>query len=121
MNRYLLDTHTAIWFFNGDKALSETAKTIILNTSNQKYLSIVSFWELTIKISIGKLEFNDKAIGFERLTNANGFSIIPIKTTHLTILDWLPWIHRDPFDRLLLATAISERLTIITTDRNIIR
>ena len=121
MSSYLLDTHTAIWFFNGDKALSETAKAIILDVSNRKYLSIVSFWELTIKISMGKLEFNDWTAGFEHLTIINGFSIIPIQIPHLTILDSLPWIHRDPFDRLLIATALAEQMTLITDDSNIIR
>ena len=57
MSSYLLDTHTAIWFFNGDNSLSETAKHIILDPSNTKNLSIASAWELAIKIGLGKLDF----------------------------------------------------------------
>jgi len=118
MNRYILDTHTAMWFFNGDDSLSETAKKTILNTANIKYLSIASAWELAIKIGIGKLEFDGKSAGFIRLAENNGFIILPIKPIHLTTLETLPMHHRDPFDRLLIATAIAEQITLITVDEN---
>jgi PIN domain nuclease of toxin-antitoxin system len=121
MGRYLLDTHTAIWFFNGDRLLSETAKQTILDTSNSKFLSMTSAWELAIKIGIGKLDFAGKAAGFVRLAENNGFTVIPIETSHLTAYESLPFIHRDPFDRLLVATAIAEQMTIITADENIAR
>ena len=119
MYRYLLDTHAAIWYFNGDNALSETAKQIILEPSNRIYLSIISVLELAIKISLGKLQFTGKAAGFVNLAEINDFTIASIKTTHLTTLESLPWIHRDPFDRLLLATALCEQMTLISADRNI--
>ena len=121
MNHYLLDTHTAIWFFNGDNALSETAKQIILDPSNIKSLSIVCAWELSIKISLGRLDFAGKAAGFLQLAGDNGFNIIPVKPAHLTVLEKLPFIHRAPFDRLLTATAIAEQMTLITADDNIAR
>ena len=119
MGSYLLDTHTAIWFFNGDAALSETAKGTILDPSNDKYLSMASAWELAIKIGLGKLDFDGKAAGFLHLTEINGFSVFPIKAEHLAVLESLPLIHRDPFDRLLISTAIAEEMTLITTDENI--
>jgi PIN domain nuclease of toxin-antitoxin system len=119
MDRYLLDTHTAIWYFNGDKALSKTAKEIILDLSNQIHLSISSAWELAIKISLGKLEFNGQVARFINLAETYGFNILPIKTDYLSALESLPWIHRDPFDRLLIATAISEQMTFISADRNV--
>ena len=121
MGNYLLDTHTTIWFFNGDKKLSETAKKAILDLSNTKYLSIASAWELSIKISLEKLEFAGKAAGFVRLAEANGIIILPIKSEHLTALESVPMIHRDPFDRLLIASALSEGMTLITADENIAR
>ena len=99
MGSYLLDTHTAIWFFNGDAALSETAKNTILDPSNNKYLSMVSAWELAIKIGLEKLDFDGKAAGFVHLAEINGFIVFPIKADHLTVLESLPLIHRDPFDR----------------------
>jgi PIN domain nuclease of toxin-antitoxin system len=119
MGSYLLDTHTAIWFFNGDDTLSETANGIIRDFSNPIFLSIVSAWELAIKIGIGKLDFDGKAAGFLHIAEDNGITILPIKTDHLSVLEELPLIHRDPFDRLLVATAISEQLTLISVDKNI--
>jgi len=121
MGHYLLDTHTAIWFFDGDEALSETAKHTILDASNSKYLSMTSAWELAIKIGIGKLDFAGRAAGFVRLAENNGFILIPITTSHLMTYESLPFIHRDPFDRMLVATAITEQMTIITADENIAR
>jgi len=119
MGRYLLDTHTAIWYFNGDNALSKTAKEIILELSNQIHMSIISAWELAIKTSLGKLEFKGKVTRFVYLAETYGFTILPIKSTHLTALETLPMVHRDPFDRLLVATAIDEQLSIISADKNI--
>ena len=99
MSGYLLDTHTAIWFFNGDNALSETANRIIRDFSNPIFLSIASAWELAIKIGIGKLNFSGRAAGFLNLAETSKIFIIPIKSGHLTVLETLPLIHRDPFDR----------------------
>jgi PIN domain nuclease of toxin-antitoxin system len=121
MGGYLLDTHTAIWFFNGNESLSQTANSIIRDLSNDVFISISSVWELAIKIGIGKLDFAGKAEGFVRLAEKNEITIIPITTSHLTVLESLPMIHRDPFDRLLVATAIAEQMTIITADENIAR
>ncbi len=119
MGRYLLDTHTAIWYFNGDKALSKAAREIILELSNQIHLSITSAWELAIKVNLGKLEFKGQVTRFVHLAETYGFTIFPIKTSHLSVLEELPLLHRDPFDRLLIATAISEQMTFISADRNI--
>jgi len=119
MGRYLLDTHTAIWYFNGDKALTKTAREIILDLSNQIHLSIISAWELAIKINLGKLEFKGQAARFVHFVETYGFTILPIKTSHLSVLESLPLLHRDPFDRLLIATAISEQMTFISTDKNV--
>ncbi|MDR2543684.1 MAG: type II toxin-antitoxin system VapC family toxin [Treponema sp.] len=119
MGRYLLDTHTAMWFLNGDKSISKTAKETILNLSNIKYLSIASAWEIAIKLSIGKLDIVKSTADFLHDVEENGFIVIPIKPVHLTMLETLPLIHRDPFDRLLIATAIAEEMTLVTDDENI--
>ena len=121
MNGYLLDTHTAIWQFNGDTRLSNTAARIIYDFSNHIYISIASAWELAVKIGLGKLEFNGRAEGFIRLAETNKITILPIKPSHLTALENLLMIHRDPFDRLLIASAIAEEMTLITADENIQR
>ncbi|MCL2238313.1 MAG: type II toxin-antitoxin system VapC family toxin, partial [Treponema sp.] len=108
-------------FFNGNDALSDTAKRTILDISNIKYLSIASAWEVTIKLSIGKLDIDGKTKDFISDAEINGFIILPIKLSHLTALETLPMIHRDPFDRLLVATAQAEEMTLITVDENIQR
>jgi len=118
---YLLDTHTAVWFLSGNKNLSQAARQIILDTSNNKCISIASVWELAIKISIGKFKFPDNSVGFMRLAEDNDFFIMPIKTDYPIIIESLPLIHRDPFDRMIVATAIVEKMTIITADEDIAR
>ena len=120
-SHYLLDTHIAMWFFNGDDTLSQTARRIILDLSSHKFISVVSAWEISIKIGLGKLDFAGKAAGFIRLAEDNGITVLPIKADHLSALESLPYIHRDPFDRLLVATAIAEHMTIISADENIAR
>jgi len=119
MGQYLLDTHTAMWFLNGDKSISKTAQETILNLSNIKYLSIASAWEIAIKRSIGKLDIVKSAADFLHDAEENGFIILPIKPSYLTLLETLPFIHRDPFDRLLIATALADEMTLITDDDNI--
>jgi PIN domain nuclease of toxin-antitoxin system len=119
MNGYLLDTHVAIWFLTGDTLLSRTADRIISEGVNRIYLSVISAWELAIKISIGKLRFPGNGVGFMQAIEANDITIIPIKPSHLTVLESLPLIHRDPFDRLLIATALDEQMPLISADKNI--
>ena len=115
----LLDTHTLIWFFNGDSLLSEKAKRSIIELQHRKYVSIVSVWEFSIKISLNKLVFNGKTQGFLDLINNNGFELLAIDKKYILELEKLLFIHRDPFDRLLIATAISEKMYLVTADENI--
>jgi PIN domain nuclease of toxin-antitoxin system len=119
MGSYLLDTHTAIWFFTGDTLLSPTAAQIINERTNRIYLSVISAWELTIKISIGKLRFPGNIACFLKSVQTYDITIIQIEAAHLTVLETLPLIHRDPFDCLLIATTISEQMTLISADKNI--
>jgi len=119
MNGYLIDTHVAIWFLTGDTLLSKNADQIICDSVNRVYMSIISAWELAIKINIGKLRFPGNVAGFIKAVQTNDITILPIKPTHLATLESLPMIHRDPFDRLLIATAIDEQMTLITADENI--
>jgi PIN domain nuclease of toxin-antitoxin system len=105
----LLDTHTLIWFFNGDSLLSERAQQVIIDPKNQKFVSIVSVWEVAIKISLNKLGFDGKSEGFLHLIDDNGFQLLTVNREHILELEELPFIHRDPFDRLLIATAVSEK------------
>jgi PIN domain nuclease of toxin-antitoxin system len=108
-----------LWFFNGDLRLSKTANEIIYDFSNSIYMSIASAWEVAIKLSIGKLDIVSNTADFLRDAETNKIIILPIAPASLTVLEKLPMIHRDPFDRLLVATAIAEQMTLVTDDRNV--
>jgi PIN domain nuclease of toxin-antitoxin system len=117
---FILDTHAIIWFLNGDKQLSKTARAAIEKESNDKYVSVASLWEIAIKISLGKLEF----AAFPDLANMiaeNGFEILPITFEHTLKVAELDFIHGDPFDRILISQCIVDHLAIISKDSNIKR
>jgi PIN domain nuclease of toxin-antitoxin system len=115
----LLDTHAIIWFLNGDSSLSPKARLAIEDIDNTKTVSIASIWEIGIKISLGKFRFPQGFMQFVEMIDANGFEILPISVEHALIVSNLEFIHRDPFDRLLIAQSQKENLTIVTRDENI--
>jgi len=115
----LLDTHSLIWFLNGDKKLSKRVRTAIEDPNNSKIVSIASIWEIAIKISIDKFKFSSGLKHFLDLVEDNGFDILPITFEHALIVSTLEFIHRDPFDRLLIAQCIADKLIIATMDDNI--
>lgn len=108
----LLDTHVFIWFFNGDNNLSNTAKKLIEDPSNNCWLSIASLWEISIKTSIGKLALRGNLAEVAGFMAAGAISLLPISLENLVKLQQLPFHHCDPFDRLLIAQALVERLTL---------
>lgn len=110
---YLLDTHSLIWFFEGNSKLPDSARQIICTPENIIYLSVASLWEMAIKISIGKLTLSqplEKVI--ERLPEES-ISLLDISPKQILQVLTLPLHHRDPFDRMLIAQALSEDLTLI--------
>jgi PIN domain nuclease of toxin-antitoxin system len=115
----LLDTHTFIWFFNGDEQLSFKARKLIEDSKTKKFVSIASIWEVAIKIGLKKLVFDGNTSEIIELIEKNGFQILPISVNHITAYETLEFVHRDPFDRILVAQAIVEKMTIITKDENI--
>jgi PIN domain nuclease of toxin-antitoxin system len=119
--KYLLDTHAFLWCFEGSEKLSKTAKDILFETDTQKYISIISLWEFSIKHSMGKLPFDGGLPHLCELIWQYDFIIIPATQSHLVAVIDLPFIHRDPFDRLLVATAKTDGLIILTADDNIQR
>jgi PIN domain nuclease of toxin-antitoxin system len=115
--RVLLDTHVLIWLVEGDKNLSTVARSAIEDEDNSLYLSIASLWEITIKLSLGKLDLQlsvDEMV--ESFLIPGGIEILQIQTSHLSILRNLPLHHRDPFDRMIIAQAKSEKMTLISAD-----
>ena len=119
--KLLLDTHSLIWFLNGDEKLSDKARYAIEDPSNSKIVSIASIWEIAIKISLDKFKFQKGFKHFLDMVDDNGFEILPISFEHAIELSTLEFIHRDPFDRLLVAQCLAEKLTILTKDDNIRR
>lgn len=114
---YLLDTHTFLWFISGDKQLPESVVKKIEDISEPCYISIASFWEIAIKIQIGKLKLEISLEELYRFAEINQIEIISINEKHLVTLLKLGLIHNDPFDRLIIAQAISEKLIVVTKDK----
>ena len=111
--RLLLDTHAAIWWLTGDERFGEAAARELADDSNPLLLSAAVVWEVAIKRSLGKLEVPD---GFDRELLDAGARALPISLEHAAAVERLPWHHRDPFDRLLVAQAAAERATIVSRD-----
>ncbi len=118
MQRLLLDTHTFLWWVGDAPELKSTAKRAIADIKNECYLSVASCWEMAIKVSLGKLRLAKPMERFvtEQLT-ANGFALLSVDLRHAAKVEKLPFYHRDPFDRLLIAQALMEKLTIVSADR----
>ena len=116
--RLLLDTHSLLWFLLGDKALSESAKQMILDPDHEKLVSPASYWEIAIKVSIGKDTLHQPFEAFwSHGLKQTGFQVLPIEVHHAAIVSTLPFLHRDPFDRLLIAQATADNLTIVSSDK----
>jgi PIN domain nuclease of toxin-antitoxin system len=113
----LLDTNIIIWFANGDATLNENVRQVICADENEKFCSIISLWEIAIKINIGKLDFLLPFSQLEDLLLENNIHIIYPTLTDLSFYKTIPLYHKDPFDRLLIAQAIVKNLTIITSDK----
>ena len=115
----LLDAHAFLWFCQGDPKLSATAKTLIEDPANRKLLSIATCWEIAIKAGLGKLKLGEPSGTYiPTALSRTGFDLFPITVAHATGVEGLPLHHRDPFDRLLLAQAKSEGMTLVSNDPN---
>jgi len=108
----LLDTHTFIWFINGDKSLPERIKRSIANIDNSCFISIASLWEMAVKLSLGTLKLKSDFNKIAGFLDDNEIEVLPVTFDHLQ----LSYHHRDPFDRIIIAQCITEKLTILTKD-----
>ncbi|MEO8146719.1 MAG: type II toxin-antitoxin system VapC family toxin [Bacteroidia bacterium] len=113
----LLDTHTLAWYLNGESILSEKVKSAIESESNTTFVSIVSIWEVAIKMSLNKFKFPGGLNKFLKLIDENGFEILPVTLKPVLIVAELEYIHRDPFDRILISQCIAESLVFATKDQ----
>ncbi|MDR2750333.1 MAG: type II toxin-antitoxin system VapC family toxin [Clostridiales bacterium] len=116
--RYLIDTHVALWILKGEP-ISDKAKAIIDDVTAEVFVSIASAWEIAIKVSLGKLKYEGGVRAFLDDVKLNEFQIIGVEEAHIEQTEGLEYHHRDPFDRLLIATAITEDMTFISADKNV--
>jgi PIN domain nuclease of toxin-antitoxin system len=117
--KLLLDTHAFLWSITSGP-VSEQARIAFLNTENELFLSAASYWEISIKVSIGKLVLeNGWQKTFEREMQLNGIKWLPIEKSHCHEVLTLPFHHSDPFDRMLIAQALCEEMTLVTVDGHI--
>ena len=113
----LLDTHTFIWFIMGSSNLSAHARALIEDVANEKFLSVASLWEIAIKLSIGKLMLSAPFdVLIPQQLSLNGFELLNIEIDHAALVATLPFHHRDPFDRLLIAQASVEKMSVVSID-----
>lgn len=115
--KLLLDTHTFLWFIEGNLNLSNTARNLIEDEGNERFLSIASLWEMAMKVSMNKLTLRPT---FTELVTqqvyGNAIEVLEIRSEHLNILAKMPFHHKDPFDRLIISQSIAERMAVISKD-----
>lgn len=118
--KLLLDTHTVLWYLTGDARLSVTARELIDDFAKVKYVSPIVLWETAIKISIGKYTLHEPFDEFfQRGMQRTGWRDLPIEIKHTKMLGTLRYHHRDPFDRLLAAQALTELMPVISIDESL--
>jgi PIN domain nuclease of toxin-antitoxin system len=113
---FLIDTHILLWWLADHPSLSSKARKLISNENNLIFVSMASIWEMIIKKAIGKLKTPDN---IDNVLKENDFKELPIKLEHVIAVGHLPNYHKDPFDRMLLAQAKCETLTLITSDEKL--
>lgn len=114
--KLLLDTHILLWFQAGDPALPKAAEEAIRSEANEAYVSMVSFWEIGLKHSIGKLPLRMPLDAFFNTITEAAFQILALEQPHIVEASALPLHHRDPFDRMLIGQAKHEGMQLITVD-----
>lgn len=115
--KYLVDTNIFLWYLNSDRKLKDSTKSIIVNPNNIIYVSVVSAWEISIKLKTNAL-FKLKT-SIKNAFQISGFEVLNISLEHVLSLHNLPLYHKDPFDRMLVAQALVENCVLITNDPKI--
>jgi len=113
---YLIDTHIFLWWLDDNKKLKKHVKSIISDPENIIYLSAASAWEMSIKKSLGKLKID---FDLSDELKINGIEPLPITMAHCKVVEYLPYHHQDPFDRMLIAQSKSDNITLISHDKTL--
>lgn len=119
--KLLLDTHLLLWAAGEPSRLSKEARNLISDPDNELLFSAASLWEVSIKCGLGRKDFKADPRILRRGLLDNGYGEIPIHSDHVVVLDTLPAIHRDPFDRILVAQAVAEGIELVTTDSQLVQ
>jgi PIN domain nuclease of toxin-antitoxin system len=114
--KYLIDTNIFLWYAGKSDLLNADIYDLIIDNKNDIYMSIAAFWEIAIKKSIGKLDVSRSVNDFIYESKLNGFFTLPISDETIAIIESLPFHHKDPFDRMIIAQGIANNFKIITSD-----
>ena len=115
--KLLLDTHTFLWFVNNSPGLTTQARDLLEDEFNELYLSAASAWEMAIKSSMGRLQLPAPVVTFiPTQLQINDIHWLPIEFAHLGVVETLPFHHKDPFDRLLVAQSLAEQMPLVSGD-----
>jgi PIN domain nuclease of toxin-antitoxin system len=118
VGHFLLDTHVLLWLIEGSSQLSPAARSVISDNTNHLYFSVVSIWEITVKLNIGKLQISHTIAEIYTLLEQINVEVLTITQSDLEQYLPLPLHHRDPFDRILIAQAIDRSLVLVSADRS---
>ena len=115
MSRILLDTHTFLWLSDAPERLPKRVRTLVADPKSERFVSIATLWEIAIKKSLGKLHIRQSVATFVQ-TYSDVIVFLPISASHLTVIESLPLYHRDPFDRIIIAQAMTENISTLSVD-----
>jgi PIN domain nuclease of toxin-antitoxin system len=117
--KLLLDTHVILWAAGDPEKLSESARSLLAAPENSLFFSAASIWEIVIKLGLGRKDFRVDPYRLRKMLVLHGYTELPITAEHALRVDTLPALHKDPFDRILLAQARSEGMSLVTADASV--
>lgn len=119
--KLLLDTHIVLWAAGQPEKLSESARSLLTAPENVLFFSVASLWEIVIKRGLGREDFKVNPRRLRKMLVVHGYTELPVTAEHVLTVETLPLLHRDPFDRLLLAQARTEGMLLLTVDTSVLQ